>query len=338
MSIDIPSGSVPRPKTTARHSQAGASRRDSDLEEERFFSSPPESSFVFGGSGSPAKKRPEILEKLQTKFRPRDSGIMVGDDSDDEFSQPVTRLQKPQLIIPRASGSLSSVQSESDCEALVTPCFGPGPESGWPSIGIANLDDEPLGNAESGVDAFIIRTLASGAKPSAHVPGEAKKAPGTPVKKTKTSHLMQRPWQSAVASKITYLDFDEPRDGGGKDKRSKPRKSLPAAFPTLGRDVPRRRNFARAQEDEEASPTTRKDSNKYGSIGLGRPPAPWFAKNGGDAMARWMSRRSSSGAFSNCSETSSMTTPTRAPMKGRSSFLVALLYAYLLCKIPKLLP
>lgn len=327
MSIDIPSASFSRPKTTARHSRdgaAGSSRRASDLEEERFFSSPPDPSFIFGASGSPAKKRPEALEKLQTKFRPRDSGIMVGDDSDEEFSQSVTRLQKPELIIPRASGSLSSVQSESDCEALVTPCFGPGPESGWPSIGIANIDDGPLGNADSGVDAFIIRTLASGAKLSAHVPGEAKKAPGTPVKKMKTSHLIQRPWQSAIASKITYLDFDEAREGGGKDKRSKPRKSLPAAFPTLGRDVPRRRNFARAQEEEEASPTTRKDGNKYGGIGLGRPSAPWFAKNGGDPMARWMSRRSSSGAFSSCSETSSMATPTRAPMKGNSSCLAAL--------------
>lgn len=95
ISIDIPSGLGPRSKATARHSYAeaaGTPRRDSDLEEERFFSSPPDLSFIFGTPTSPTKKRPETLEKLQTKFRPRDSRIMVGEDSDDDLSQPATRF------------------------------------------------------------------------------------------------------------------------------------------------------------------------------------------------------------------------------------------------------
>lgn len=292
-------------------------------EEERFFSSPPHpTSFTFGLSdGSSPTKRPrtESAEMLQKKFRPRDSGIVVdGDDSDDDF-RPRFQSGGAQLFTMSASSSLQSQsQSESDGEALITPGVAPGPNSGWPIVGIADGDDEfESDDPNVGVDAFILRTLASGAKASDPVPGEPQRIPGTPVKRVKTSHLVERPWQSAVASKIGFPEFDEPRDGGGKDKRPKPRKSLPAAFPGL---VPHRQRkdamhgLDTENEDEEASPTMRKDAN---ALGMGRPPVPLFSKTSDPKVrTRWLMRRSSSGAFSSGSDTSRNATPTRIPAKG----------------------
>lgn len=347
MSVDVPPALLSRSKAQARHSYAGSTnespwkspgRRDMD-EEDLFFSSPSRpSSFAFGLSGetpSPTKKqRVEFVEKLQKKFRPRDSGIVVdGDDSDDDFNSGFGggSAQLFAMSAPRPSGSLSSIQSqsqsESDGEPLVTPGIAPGLDSGWPSINVVNHDDEvDSDDPNAGVDAFILRTLASGAKPSAPVPGEPQRIPGTPVKKIRTSHLIERPWQSAVTSKIGFPEFDEPRDGGGKDKKSKPRKSLPAAFPGFGSARQRKDALHVAglgvdagDEDEEASPTMRKDARNLG-LGLGRPPVPLFPKIGDSkSRAYWLLRRSSSGAFSSGSDTSTSrnATPTRIPAKGK---------------------
>ena len=329
MSVDGPALLAARPKAQARHSYAGtgndsAHRSDMD-EEELFFSSPTHpTSFTFAHSDEPSptkRSRGASVEKLQKKFRPRDSGIVVdGDDSDDDFSPSRFHSGGAQLFTMSASSSLQSQsQSESDGEALVTPGAAPGPESGWPTVGVADGDDEfESDDPSTGVDAFILRTLTSGTKPPAPVPGEPQRIPGTPVKRIKTSHLVERPWQSAVTSKIGFPEFDEPRDASGKDKRPKPRKSLPAAFPGLAPHRSRKdamHGLDLDTEDQEASPTTRKDPK---ALGLGRPPVPLFSKTADPkARTRWLMRRSSSGAFSSGSDTSRNVTPTRIPAKGK---------------------
>ncbi|KAK7692978.1 hypothetical protein QCA50_004619 [Cerrena zonata] len=290
---------------------------DSDEEADFFFSSsgPKDSSFTFsltGGTPSPMKKqRTESIELLPKKFRPRDSGVVL-DESDDSYDG-----------LPRASTSVSTINSGSDGEALVTPGFAPTAGSGWPTVGVYNLDDEDyhgrFNTGERGVDAFIMRTLTAGATSSKEE--TAKRPPGTPVKRIKTSHIMDRPWQSAVASKIGFPDFDDPRTGKGK-KGAKPRKSLPAAFPVSARPARTERqrrdalNFgvSRASvssmevdaegDDEEASPSMRRDA-RYEGLGLGRPTA----RPGADVKG-WLMRRSSSGAFSSGSDCTSSTTAT----------------------------
>lgn len=330
MSIDAPPGLGGKLKT--RHSFAGTSSpsRDDLDEEELFFSSPgrPSSLFAFAEQDSPTKRpRAESVEKLQKKFRPRDSGIAL-DDSEDEFqSSSLSTSSGPLLALgPRASGSLSSMQSESDGEALITPGIAPGPESGWPGVGIVHDDsfDYDPSDPNAGVDAFILRMLSGGSKASGPVPGESQRVPGTPVKKIKTSHLVERPWQSAVANKIGFPEFeDEPREGGGKDKKGKPRKSLPAAFPGLLTTRQRKEAFSlidTENEDEEASPTIRRDLK----LGPGRPPVPPFAKAADPkTRTRWLMRRSSSGAFSSGSDTSRNATPTRVSAKDWQTSAVA---------------
>ncbi len=185
-----------------------------------------------------------------------------------------------------------------------------------------------------------MRTLAAGSKPPPK--NGDMRPPGTPVKKLKTTHLMDRPWQSAVASKIGFPEFDEAQrlEKLGKPK---PRKSLPAVFPLGTRpktERPRKDalNFGVAPPppppllptlnvvtmdvegdvDEEGSPTFRRDG-KYDGLGLGRPAAA-FGKLGSEGKGKpsWLMRRSSSGAFSSGSETctSGTATPTRLFPKG----------------------
>ncbi|EKM53975.1 uncharacterized protein PHACADRAFT_122634 [Phanerochaete carnosa HHB-10118-sp] len=322
MSIDAPPGLGGKPR--ARHSFAGNSSpsRDDMDEEELFFSSPgrPSSLFAFAEEhGSPTKRtRTSSLEKLQKKFRPRDSGIVV-DDSEDEFQSSSLSTSGGLLLTmpgPRASGSLSSIQSESDGEALVTPGIAPGPGSGWPGVGIVNDDsfEYDASDANDGADAFILRMLAAGPKSTEPIPGEPQRVPGTPVKKVKTSHLVERPWQSAVANRIGFPEFNDPYDSsGGKDGKGKPRKSLPAAFPGLMTTRQRKDAFSLVDTDEETSPTTRKDGKH---LGVGRPPVPQLPKTvDPKSRARWLMRRSSSGAFSSGSDTSRNATPTRLPAK-----------------------
>ncbi|CAL1715614.1 unnamed protein product [Somion occarium] len=227
---------------------------------------------------------------------------------------------------------------ESDGEALVPPSFGPSAGSGWPNVGIYNLDEDENGHfgalgGERSVDAFIMCTLTAGAKLSK---GEAaKRPPGTPVKRVKMSHIIDRLWQSAVASKIRFPDFDDPHGAGVKAaKKEKLRKSLPAAFPVTmkpARTEHQRRdalNFSSTGlnmevdadgDDEKASLTMGRDA-RYEGLGLGRPAVHPMAHPGTDVKGRtsWLMRRSSSGAFSSGSETSTAATPTRLTYKGKN--------------------
>lgn len=262
-------------------------------DEDMLFEGPTESSFVFSVTEGTPSPRSQKGKKglLPSKYKPRDSGIVLSDDE----SMPARNSA--------LSTSSSSVYSDNDNgDDLVTPGIVPGALSGWPRI--SGVDDAHLhsfnqshpyqyfNHDEDDVDAFILRTLEAGGKPSA---AESKKPPGTPVKKLK-SHFGfdgERPWQSAVASKVGF-SFDGAEGGKGK----KPRKSLPAAFPIplgKGNVMTIRTGGSDTEEDEEAmSPSSRK---QYKGLGLGRP------------AGRWLMRRSSSGAFS--SGESAGGTPTR---------------------------
>ncbi|KAJ7496138.1 hypothetical protein B0H11DRAFT_2001986 [Mycena galericulata] len=272
------------------------SELDDDDEQDMFFGAArPDTSFSFSvtaGTPSPHSKKPDAA--LAKKYSLRDSGIVLSDEDEDDDAD---------HLMPRASTSVSSIYSD---EGLVTPGIEPEDGSGWPSV-VDGDSGGPEGDVD--VDAFIRRTLAAGAKvtgPGAH----AKKAPGTPVKRVKTSYLVgDRPWQSAVAHKVGLPGFSwDPKAGGGGGKA--PRKSLPAVFPALGG-----RKHGKApldpttdSEGEDESPSGRRD--KYVGLGLGRPG------KGGVAHPRWLARRSSSGAFSSGSDSASLAgTPTRA--KGR---------------------
>ncbi|KAJ7647180.1 hypothetical protein FB45DRAFT_892646 [Roridomyces roridus] len=264
-----------RPSTPSpRSSPSAAEEEDMDG-----FFGPDMSSFNFSvtaNTPSPRTKKPDA--PLQKKFSARDSGVALSEDDDDDF------------LMPAASTSVSSIWSD---DGLVTPGLEPEIGSGWPNIVVREPGD---------VDDFIQRTLAAGSKAAVPI----KKAPGTPVKRVKTSYLTgQRPWQSAVAQKVGLPGFSNWDSKGGK-----PRKSLPAVFPGLGG-----RKHGKAamdpttdSEDEEESPSGRRD--KYVGLGIGRPG------KGGVSRPRWITRRSSSGAFSSGSDTASLAgTPTRA--KGR---------------------
>lgn len=320
MSID----SVPEHKPVSSPGNSpwrarGATSLSEDEVIDAFFSSPPEKSLGYIVTDTPSKKsRTEVLEKLPVKFRARDSGIALDADSSDDETRPGLVASSAQ-----ASSSLSSIYSESDGEALITPGFGPGPESGWP-VGIVRLHDGPLHADivdESSVDAFIYRTLTAQAKPTAACPGEPQRVPGTPVKRFKTSHLINRPWQSAVSSKVGLPEFDPPQEGDVSDKRAKPRKSLPAAFfLNATAKEPRTRkdalNFASTEpdDDEEASPSTRKQAPL-----VKRPPVPLFHETK-SKTASWLMGRSSSGTYSSGGSDASLSqnaTPTRRDPLGK---------------------
>ncbi|KAJ8481685.1 hypothetical protein ONZ51_g5847 [Trametes cubensis] len=334
--------SSPPPATGRKRLESDSSEDEADL----FFSSgPADSSFAIslqkGGTPSPKKKQKrETLEPLPKKFRPRDSGVVL-DDSDEELDIPLDNSTDfLTAAMPRASTSVSTMGSSSDDHELVTPGLAPSASSGWPTVNIVNPDDDHVGSSLGtyagmgrSVDAFILKTLAAGGSVSTRGDAEPKRVPGTPVKKVKTAHLVggvQRPWQSAVAHKIGFKDFDDEPSGNGA--KGKPRKSLPAAFPGLGRmkdmkTVRKERvpmgpptGEMDAEGDEAESPTIRKDG-KYDGLGLGRPMSalPPFARPSGDGRvgrAHWLMRRSSSGAFSSSSEASSVNaTPTRLTPK-----------------------
>ncbi|GBE81461.1 predicted protein [Sparassis crispa] len=303
---------------------------DEDEDEDLFFSGPADTSFAFSlteGTPSPKKKQKrDIPSPLQKKFRPRDSGVVL-DESDSDSG-----LYGHGGAMPQASTSVSTMGSEAEEQELVTPGFAPGAASGWPGVTVMNLDDNMGVGSRTGmhggrgVDAFIMRVLAAGATKSAQdIDGEPKRVPGTPVKKVKTAHLVQRPWQSAFTSKIGFPEFeDELQCGPGAKGRGKTkgRKSLPAAFPRLekeNRTAPAKHDRVGAEDDEDASPTTRKEKDsRYEGLGLGRPASgtlPPFARGIVDPKGKqhWLMRRSSSGAFSSGSETttSGSATPTR---------------------------
>ncbi|KAJ7680475.1 hypothetical protein DFH06DRAFT_1163176 [Mycena polygramma] len=263
---------------------------DDDDEQDMFFgASRPDLSFTFSVTeGTPSPRTRKSDAPIPKKYNSRDSGVALSEDDDDG-----------DLLMPRASTSVSSIYSD---EGLVTPGVEPEAGSGWPSVVVD--DSGALEGVD--VDAFIRRTLAAGAKGTAP---KAKKAPGTPVKRVKTSYIVgDRPWQSAVAHKVGLPGFSwDPKPKNGKA----PRKSLPAAFPALGRKGGKAPlDPTTDSEGEEESPSGRRD--KYVGLGLGRP-----GPGGVAARTRWLTRRSSSGAFSSGSDNASIAgTPTRA--KGRA--------------------
>ncbi|KAF9263270.1 hypothetical protein L218DRAFT_902227 [Marasmius fiardii PR-910] len=260
---------------------------------------PANSSFTSTLSQSTPSPRRQS-DMIFKKFKARDSGIALSDDDAmDIFAD------TPEITMPRASTSVSSLYSDGE-DGLITPGAGPRPGAGWPETVIVAGSDDPYTFLSStnknsqDVDAFILRTLAAASK----APQEEKRAPGTPVKKTKISYLSgARPWQSAVTQKVGLAQREQ-------KKPKAPRKSLPAMFPSLGRRSSSRSLLESAtdsEEDSDDSPSTGKD--RYAGLGLGRPPFPIQVGKNGIARATWLKRRSSSGTFSSGSD--SLSTPTR---------------------------
>lgn len=255
---------------------------------------------VTEGTPSPRSKGKKSKVMLPLKYKPRDSGVALSDDEEHSAGTSLSAM-------PHTSTSASSLNSDIG-DDLITPGMMPGLNSGWPAAFVVSGSDDDFGTNDGvDVDAFILRTLAAGGKPSAE---ESKKPPGTPVKKLKNSHLGgNRPWQSAVAAKVgfNFGGLDLGAAPGGKMKNG-PRKSLPAAFPPLGLKKVVDLQGSDEDDDEENSPSTRKEV-KYEGLGLGRPPVS-CGPAGPVERTRWLMRRSSSGAFSSGSETS-LATPTR---------------------------
>ncbi|KAF8622772.1 hypothetical protein AX15_006855 [Amanita polypyramis BW_CC] len=286
-------------------------RPSMDDDEDAFFGSVPQNmSFqlrVTGGTPSPRKRRLDP-GTLQRKYRPRDSGVVISDDEDGSSLNSSSNGDHLN-IIPPASMSVGSLHSDAD-DGLITPGIAPEFGSGWPGSGIFihGTDDNSLRNSvdnrDADVDAFIMRMLATTSKGTSD---GIKRAPGTPVKKQKTTFLgVDRPWQSAVAPKVGLrYQFDQ-------RTVKVPRKSLPAAFPDLSRKPEEEQNSDSEREDD--SPIARRD--KYSGLGLGRPQPP-LLREGIPARTRLLMRRSSSGAFSSGSDsTSIMGTPTRPKNEG----------------------
>ena len=275
------------------------SEEDTDIDD--FFSGPSDSSFAFTVIDSTPLRPRNPITFLPKKYKPRDSAVLFESDDD--------RIPS----MPGASSSLSTINSG---DGLVTPVY-PSQTSGWPSRDgplVAGLDNDFFArdldtHSRSEADAFIMRLLAGNTKPAHGKEDGAKRMPDTPVKKMKTTHFaVERPWQSAFARKIGSEEFDylappPGRDGGKKTGPSKkPRKSLPAAFPTVDAD----------------SPTERKDT-KYVGLGLGRPRENPKNATSSTGRPHWLMRRSSSGAFSNMSsgsDNSATATPTRPKDRG----------------------
>lgn len=295
-------------------------------DEEMFFAGeePKAKSFMLNvtkGSPSPPPKPP-----LPMKYKLQDTSM----NSDEEDSMPSTGSSVGTHdflnVMPKASTSVSSICSED--AGLVTPGVTPDVSSGWPKARVVGSDDthhnHPYGNTSESttddVDAFIMKTLAAASNgQSCQMP---KKIPGTPVKKVRMSYFgNDRPWQSAVASKVGLKEDCE------FEFRKAPRKSMPAAFPPPASGAgwgqgagDFRGNQTDTEEDEEDSPSVRRDS-KYTGLGLGMPPAPIGRGMPIIPRNRWLMRRSSSGAFSSGSDSTSLSnTPTRAKGIGKTSY------------------
>jgi mitosis inhibitor protein kinase SWE1 len=298
---------------------------------------PGDSSFVFSVTeGTPSPRTRSSTGALPKKYNLRDSGVVLSDEEDQDprmgfgfgLSGSGSTSGEFLSVMPRASTSVSSLYSDGD-EGLVTPGAGPGMGSGWPEAGVvvgSLLDEGEIGTGvgrdEGGVDAFILRTLVAGAGAGGKREGK-RVPPGTPVKKVRAGRLGvgERPWQSAVASKV-----------GGEAwarERKVPRKSLPAAFPGLGKkgggsgvDL----GDTDSEEGEDVSPSWRR-KERYGDVGLGRPSARAASKenergqlgtrgSGARGGGGWLMRRSSSGAFSFGSGESVIGTPTGPRERG----------------------
>lgn len=281
------------------------SEEDTDIDD--FFSGPSDSSFAFTVIDSTPSRPRNPITYLPKKYKPRDSAVLFESDDD--------RIPN----MPGASSSLSTINSG---DGLVTP-VSPSQASGWLSRDgpfVAGLDSDLFGRdpeayVRSEADAFIMHLLKGNTKPAYGKEDGSKRMPDTPVKKLKTTHFaVERPWQSAFTRKIGSEEFDylapPPGRGGGKKTATgkKPRKSLPAAFPTL------------SSGGDADSPTERKDV-KYAGLGLGRPRENPKNTKSVTGRTNWLMRRSSSGAFSTMSsgsDTSGTVTPTKD--KGTQTF------------------
>lgn len=113
---------------------------------------------------------------LPLKYKPRDSGVALSDDEGDASNS--------LSAMPQASTS-SSLNSDIG-DDLITLGAIPGLDSGWPPAFVISGSDDDNRIDRVDVDAFILRMLAAGGKPSTEEP---KKPPGTPVKKLKSAYL-----------------------------------------------------------------------------------------------------------------------------------------------------
>ena len=270
-----------------------------EVDEDMFFG--PDSSFVLNVTSETPS--PQSKTALPVKFKHRNS-VLVSDE-DDMLSTGSSTMGDFLQVMPKASISVTYICSD---DGLMTP--GTAPDT-WPTAAVFVDDGDnqhPYGlTSEAGVDvdAFIIRTLAAASKGPHLLP---KRIPGTPVKKVRMSYFgNERPWQSAVASKVGLRD-----DCDFNKQKKMPRKSLPAAFPPMGAKPSC--DLTTDSEGEQESPITRRE--KYANLGLGQPSG----KNAvsGIPRSRWLMRRSSSGAFSSGSDSASIAnTPTRSKGIGK---------------------
>jgi mitosis inhibitor protein kinase SWE1 len=283
---------------------------------------------------SPRSKVAPITSKLEKKYRPRDSGVVLSEDESNstvpngapKFVPPAPRhrytlgrSESVNLSMPPASTSVSTLGSGSSDPELITPAFGPSTSSAWPLLNSSSSTASSLGMPDVGsVDAFILNTLMRAeqcgerSQSMSADGGSGMRPPGTPQKRVKTAAAFggTRLWQSAVASKIGFdfgNDEDEDGDEGGctkgqadkaKAKRNKkmPRKSLPAAFPLLSKAS---HGYGRAasteDSDEEIGQHDASPTERKAFYdGLGLG-RPSVSRAAGTA---WLLRRSSSGAIS----------------------------------------
>ena len=246
---------------------------------------------VMESTPSPRSKLAPVISKLEKKYRPRDSGIVLSEDEGNgagphvapNFVPPAPRhrytlgrSESVNLSMPRASTSVSTLGSGSSDQELITPIFGPSMASGWPLFTSSLSTASSLGVPDAiSVDTFILQTLMQAARRGEHAqPGgidgaSGMRPPGTPQKRVKTATAFggARLWQSAVAGKIGFdfgndEDEDDNEEGctnkGQTDKQAKakrnkkaPRKSLPAAFPLLSKTSRRRCRVPGGEDSDE---------------------------------------------------------------------------------------
>ncbi|KAF9062440.1 kinase-like domain-containing protein [Rhodocollybia butyracea] len=288
----------PQTSPPLSHAAEDTESYDTDDDDPMMVDLPTNSSFVLNiTEDTPSPKRIcRRSDQISQKYT-RDSGIALSEDEDMGYVESSTSSEQLSAM-PQASSSVSSLYSDFE-EGLVTPGVAPRSNSGWPdAVIVSGSDDSGCGSVD--VDAFILRTLAAAAKGTQ----EVKKAPGTPVKKSKVSYLAgQRPWQSAMAHKVGFGAHAEE-----KTTKKVPRKSMPAAFPLLGRKSSKSLldPGTDSESDYDDSPSNRKE--KYVGLGIGLPS---LSKEGAPRN-RWLMRRTSSGAFSSGSDSMSIgSTPTR---------------------------